>query len=261
MPRSRVQAGSKSEPGPDLFERDAVVAFVRERVIGHDLGVGRLPVDELGDVAQSVVLRVAPDVEDFARDHVDRRPQRHRDCSRNVLDVHEGPPLIGAVDGDRSIADGLGAKQVDDQVEARPTGNAVDGGEAQAGNREVAIIEALEHRFRGDLAAGIERLRIEMRLFVHDLIASTVDRTGAREDKSAHAARLGDFADDLGCRHIYVDCEIGIDRTGRIAHQPAEMDHRSNPAHRSGQRFDVTEVLADDGEFGCSATRDSVVSP
>src|SRR6266404_5046302 len=43
------------EPGPDLFERDAVVAFVDERLIGRDLGVGHLPLDELGDDAQSEV--------------------------------------------------------------------------------------------------------------------------------------------------------------------------------------------------------------
>src|SRR5215212_8780175 len=106
--------------------------------------------------------------------------------------MHEGPPLFGAIDGDLSIAHGLGAKQVDDQVEARPAGNAVDGREAQAGNGEVAIVEALEHRFGGNLATGIERLRIEMRLFVHDLVAGAVDGTGTREDESTHAARLGD---------------------------------------------------------------------
>ena len=91
-----------------------------------------------------------------------------------------------------------------------------------------------------------------MRIFVHDLVAGTVDRAGTREDEPSHAACLGYFADDLGRRHVHVDCEIGIDRTGRVAHQPAEMDHRSHPAHRAGKRFDVTEVLADDGEIRMS---------
>ena len=138
MPRSSVQAGSNPSRARIFSKRDAVVAFVDERVVRNDLGVRHLPVDELGDLAQRVVLGVAPDVEAFARDQVDRRPQRHRDGPRNVLDVHEGPPLVGAEDGDRSVADRLGAKQVDDEIETRPAGYAVDGGEAQAGHREVA---------------------------------------------------------------------------------------------------------------------------
>src|SRR5215212_4938744 len=43
--------GFESEPRPYLFERDAVVAFIDERVIGRDLGVRDLLFDELGEVA------------------------------------------------------------------------------------------------------------------------------------------------------------------------------------------------------------------
>src|SRR5258707_1133402 len=90
--------------------------------------------------------------------------------------------------------------------------------------------------------------QVQMRLLVYDFVAGAVDRAGACENEPSDSTCLGYFTDDLGRRHVHVDGEVGIDCAGRITHQPAEMYHRSNTAHRAGEDFDVTEVLADDSE-------------
>src|SRR2546426_4420155 len=77
-------SGLEAEPCLELFKGDAVVTFVDQRVVGNDLGLWGLLVDEFGDVTQGVILRIAAHVEGLARYKSKRRLQRLHDGRGNV---------------------------------------------------------------------------------------------------------------------------------------------------------------------------------
>ena len=166
--------------------------------------------------------------------------------------MHERPPLIRAIDSDVSVAHSLCAKQVDNEIEPSTSGNAVYGSETKASYGEVSAVEGAEHRFGRNLASCIKRLRIKARSFVDDLVACTIDRAGARKDEPANPACFGYFTDYLGRGHVHVHGKVAIDGTRRIAHQPAEMDHRANAVHGSSEGFDMTEVFTNEGKVSVS---------
>src|SRR5215467_1559515 len=199
----------EAEAGPDLVETDAIVAPVGAVRIDDDVRIRHLSIDEPRNLAQRVVLRVAPDIEGLARDEADRRLQRRLDRTRDIVDVYERTPLIRPENRDGALADRLGAQKVDDEIEPRPPREAVDGGEPQAGDGEIRITERAEDHLGRDFAARVKRLRIEVRGFIHDLFARAVHRARAGKDEPFHPLSLGDLADELGRGDIDVDGQFG----------------------------------------------------
>src|SRR5207237_2867506 len=124
-------AGLEAQDAPYLAEVDAIVALIGVRAPGDQLGGWNRPIDQLPDLLNRVVLPVRSDVEDLTGDDLSRRFHRLEDGQGHVVDVHEGPPLLAAEDGDPPLDDRLGREQVDDQIEARPPRQPVDGPEPE----------------------------------------------------------------------------------------------------------------------------------
>jgi hypothetical protein len=189
---------------PDFFKANVVIAPVHIGRIAADLSFADLSVDERSDLTECVVLRIAADIEYFVGHPIDGRLQRHYNCPCDIIDMHEWTPLVRPGYGDDPVANRFGAKQIDNQIEPRPSRNTVDRRKSQASHGKLVIAKRTKHSLRTDLGSRIQRLRVEARAFIDDVLGGAIDRTGAREYESPNPARFGDFTDELGRRNIDV---------------------------------------------------------
>src|SRR4051794_31544704 len=96
LPRALARVPLRLEAGEDpsdLGEVGAVVALVRAGVLGElDLAAGHGLLHDLRDLADAVVLVVAPHVEGLRVDRLARRGEDGQEGAADVLDVDDGPP-------------------------------------------------------------------------------------------------------------------------------------------------------------------------
>src|SRR4051794_9603414 len=139
----------------DLAERDLVVARVLLAAHEAHAAGGHALLDELHEVELAVVLARVAHVEDLARDLVLRRLQDERDAAGRVAHVHVGPPELLPEDLEVAVGPQVAGELVDREVEAHAGGDAIDGGEAQAGDgREGRRLEQVA--LHGDLLLGVQ---------------------------------------------------------------------------------------------------------
>ena len=107
----------------DLLEGDPVVPPILIAVRDLDphvtIRAGRA-LHELAELADGHVEPRVADVEDLALHELGRCLEDHHDRAREIADVNERPPLIGADDRDDAVHHRLRRKEVRHQVEARP---------------------------------------------------------------------------------------------------------------------------------------------
>src|SRR6516165_3937089 len=126
-----------SKPG----EIDAVVARVLADLAGvDDAGPRHQALDDRGNVAHPIILRVAPDIDPLVVNDRARRLEKGDESPRDVLAVDQRAPWCPvAHDADIALGDGAAQQVVDDEVDAQHRRMAVGRRIAQIGRREVAI--------------------------------------------------------------------------------------------------------------------------
>src|SRR5207247_5452819 len=105
-----------------------------------DGAVGKLFVDEFGELPDPVVLRTRPDVEGDVVDELAPRIQGAQDRSADVADVNDWSPGASVrEEPDRSRGEGPAGQIVQDDVEPQTRRHAVGGGIPQRDRRERVV--------------------------------------------------------------------------------------------------------------------------
>src|SRR6266481_1779750 len=117
----------RRQQAADLGEIGAVVALVGPRTVGEgDLATRHGLLHDLGDLADPVVLIVAPDVERLRMDRLARRGEHRQEGAADVLDVDDGPPgRAVALEKHLARGEGPGDQVVEDDVETQTRRGAV----------------------------------------------------------------------------------------------------------------------------------------
>src|SRR5437870_3285719 len=214
----------------ELAEIDAVVARVLADLAGvDDVGARHEALDDRGDVAHLIILRIAADVDPLVVNDLARDLEKGDEGTRDVLAVDQRAPRTAvAHDADVAFGDGAAEKVVDDEVDAQHRRMAVRSRVAQIGRREVGVGQRRDARFGHDLRLRVYRDRVERVLLAERAaFGPAVDRAARREQEARHTGCLG------GTRQG--DRASGVDRTG---------DFRVEIAHRVvGDRGEVHHAI------------------
>src|SRR3984893_194622 len=141
----------------ELGEIDAVVARVLADLAGvDDVGSRHEALDDRGDVAHLIILRIAADVDRLVVNDLARGLEKGGEGTRDVHTVDQrAPGTAVAHDADVAFGDGAAEKVVDDEVDAQHRRMAVRSRVAQIGRREVAVGQRRNAFFGHDLRLGI----------------------------------------------------------------------------------------------------------
>src|SRR5262245_25095435 len=127
-------------PG-DLVEADTVGARVRSGIGGEfEAAVRNHLGDDLGNLADPVIVPCLADVEGLVVDLFARRLQPGDECTGNVLDVNNRPPwtAVGLEQND-PLGDRPGDEIVEDNVESKSRGETIGSRRAEIGRRKIAV--------------------------------------------------------------------------------------------------------------------------
>ena len=167
----------------------------------------------------------------------------------NVANVDDGTPgravtfYVNAAGGV-----GPGDEIVEDDVQTESRGNAIGGGAAEIGGREILVGERGEIAFDEDFRFRVGSDGIEDgRFVVHGFAAGTVGAAGRKKNEAAHACGLAEFGEAHGSQVIDLVGELRIEVAERVVGERGEMDD-------GVKTFQVVEgeiahVLADAGNF------------
>jgi len=184
---------------------DAIAALVWTTVYGvFDAAPGDGFTDDFGKLANAVVLFGDADVEDFVVNEIERCIENGQDGGGNVANVDDGTPgravtfYVNAAGGV-----GPGDEIVEDDVQTESRGNAIGGGAAEIGGREILVGERGEIAFDEDFRFGVGSDGIEDgRFVVHGFAAGTVGAAGRKKNEAAHACGLAEFGETHGSQVI-----------------------------------------------------------
>lgn len=208
---------------------DTVAAQVRAGPLGEaDLAAGHHAVDDLGHLADAVVLGGGADVEGPAMHERAVGLQQGDVGAGDVLDMHQRPPgRAVALEVHLAGREGPRGQVVDHQVEADARRQPVRGRGAQEHGAEVVASQEGHVALDLDLRHAVGRHRVEGRVLVQEVLAAAaVVAAGAGEQEALHARLLGQLrqahrtqvVDAVGQRRVVI--------AQRIVRQPRQVDDR-----------------------------------
>ena len=239
------------EPGQhaaDLVAVHPVGALVGAGILGEaDLAVRNRLGDDLGKIADLVIVLRAPDVERLVADRLCRRLHGSKEGPRDVLDMGDRPPGRAVrLDVDPSRCHRPGHEVVQHEIEPDPRADPIGRGGPEIDRAESVAGEFGEALLGPDLADAVGRQRIQRAGLVDEIRAAhPVVRAGGRIDEPLDADCLGQTREAHRSLEIDRVGRVGMEIPERIVREAREMEDRVEP--HQVRRLDLADILQDGG--------------